>query len=134
MYGSQPLVPINNYFHLSQPSHLCGSQRQTNHDTMGSPLNFFYLKKYILILAWKNKWLPSCNIVLIWLFFYLPKVKILALTTRKTSSCGGPTTTGAKTAAIYRLLRRIFCPPLYMRSIAAFFVTAAIGRVFCGIL
>ena len=55
-------------------------------------------------------------------------------TTRKTSSCGGPIAAGAKTAAICRLLRRIFGPPLYMRSIAAFFVTAAIGRVFCGVL
>ena len=41
---------------------------------------------------------------------------------------------GAKTAAICRLLRRVFGPPLYMRSIAAFFVTAVIGRVFCGVL
>ena len=40
----------------------------------------------------------------------------------------------AKTAAICRLFRRIFGPLLYMRSIAAFFVTAAIGRVFCGVL
>ena len=55
-------------------------------------------------------------------------------TTRKTSSCSGPIAAGAKTAAICRLLRRIFGPPLYMRSIAAFFVTAAIGRVFCGVL
>ena len=31
------------------------------------------------------------------------------------------------------LLRRVFGLPLYMRSIAAFFVTAAIGRIFCGV-
>ena len=37
---------------------------------------------------------------------------------------------GAKTAATCRLLWRIFRPPLYMRSIAAFFVTAAIGGFF----
>ena len=55
-------------------------------------------------------------------------------TTRKTSYCGGPIAAGAKTAAICPLLRHIFGPPLYMRSIAAFFVTVAIGRVFCGIL
>ena len=39
-----------------------------------------------------------------------------------------------KRAVAAGLLRHIFGPPLYMRSIAAFFVTAAIGRVFCGIL
>ena len=62
------------------------------------------------------------------------KIKKAFNTTRKTSSCGRPIAAGAKTAAICRLLRHIFGPPLYMRSIAAFFVTAAIGRVFCGIL
>ena len=51
-------------------------------------------------------------------------------TTRKTSNCGGPIAAGAKTAAICRLLQHVFRSPLYMRSIAAFFVTAAIGRVF----
>ena len=35
---------------------------------------------------------------------------------------------GAKTAAICRLLWRVFGPLLYMRSIAVFFVTAAIDR------
>ena len=41
---------------------------------------------------------------------------------------------GAKAAVICRLLQRVFGSLLYMRSIAAFFATAAIGRVFCGIL
>ena len=55
-------------------------------------------------------------------------------TTRKLSYCGGPIAAGAKTAAIYHLLRRIFGPPLYMRSIAAFYMSAAIALVFCGVL
>ena len=41
---------------------------------------------------------------------------------------------GAKTAAICRLLRRVFGLPLYMRFITAFFVTTAIGKVFCSVL
>ena len=41
---------------------------------------------------------------------------------------------GVKIAAICRILQRVFGLPLYIRSIATFFVTAAIGRVFCGVL
>ena len=58
----------------------------------------------------------------------------ITYTTRKLSYCGGPIAVGAKTAAIYHLLRRIFGPPLYMRSIAAFYMPAAIALVFCGVL
>ena len=66
------------------------------------------------------------SLTLSWLLWHnLDKIGL-----RETSSCGGPIAAGAKTAAICRLLRRVFRPPLYMRSIAAFFVTAAIGRVF----
>ena len=41
------------------------------------------------------------------------------VTTRKTSSCGGPIAAGIKTAATGRLLRRVLGLPLYMNSIAA---------------
>ena len=41
---------------------------------------------------------------------------------------------GTKTAAICRILQRFLRLPLYIRSIVAFFGTAAIGIVFCGVL
>ena len=41
---------------------------------------------------------------------------------------------GAKTASICRLLRRVFGPLLYIRSIAAFYWPTAIVLVFCGVL
>ena len=55
-------------------------------------------------------------------------------TTRKLRICGGPIAAGTKTAAIGHLLRRIFGPPLYMRSIAAVYMPASIALVFCGVL
>ena len=61
-------------------------------------------------------------------------VELEHVTTRKTSYCGRSIAAGAKTAAICHLLRRIFGSPLYNRSIEAFSVTVAIGKVFCGVL
>ena len=40
----------------------------------------------------------------------------------------------AKNAAICGILQRFLGPPLYIGSIAAFFVTAAKGIVFCSVL
>ena len=72
-----------------------------------------------------------CLLITIWMSY---QIIMPNNTTRKLSNCGGPIAADAKTAAICRLLRRFFGPPLYMRSIAAFHMPAAIALVFCGVL
>ena len=77
--------------------------------------------------------IPFIYIFIIFYKFYLVFV-YLTITTRKLGICGGPIAAGTKTAAIGHLLRRIFGPSLYMRSIAAVYMPTAIALAFCGVL